>query len=113
MGSNSSRERGLSSTREIDRDVMQVAGALSVGDQNTVEIVDRLREGDADVKEILDRVREEDLDVEKTLAAQRLERASQPTFSALVALQQQKPFLLQALAGLSGRSTWQELLKTA
>ena len=110
MGSNN---RKLSSTREMDRDVMQVAGALSVGDQNTVEIVGRLRAGDADVKEILARLREEDLDVKQTRAAQRLGRTSQQTLSALVALQQQKPFLLQAIAGVSGRSDWQELLKTA
>ena len=106
-------ERGLSSTREINRDVMQVAGALSVGEQNTKEIVDRLREGDADVKEILDRLRQEDLDVRRTSAAQRLEKTSQSTFSALVVLQEQKPFLLQAIAGVSGRRDWQELLKTA
>jgi len=105
-------KRELSSTREMNRDVVQVAGALNVGEQHTKEIVDRLREGDADVKEILARLREEDLDVRQTPAAQRLERTSQPTLSALVALQQQKPFLLQAIAGVSGRSDWQELLET-
>lgn len=113
MGSNDNRQRKLSSTREMDRDILQVAGALNVGEQNTIEIVDRLREGDVDVKEILAGLREEDLDVKRTPAARRLGRKNQQTLSALVALQQQKPFLLQAIAGVSGRSNWRELLKTA
>ena len=101
------------STSQMDRDLMQVAGALHVGQPDVVHIVGRLREGDPDVTEILAQLLKEDLDVRQTRAARRLGTASQSTLSALINLQQDKPALLRSLAGLTRRTNWQEMLKSA
>lgn len=101
------------STTKLQRDVMQVSGALLVGEQNAVHVVERLRSGDPDLQEIFKQLREEDLEVQHIGAAQRLGETSEETLAALIGLQEDKPLLLRSLAFLAGRANWQELLESA
>ncbi len=101
------------STQNMDRDLLQVSGALLVGVPEVTLIVTKMREPDQAVLEILAQWRGGTRDIEQIPAARRLAGNDQQTLAALLRLQEDKPLLLKSLARLASKEDWQELLDSA
>ncbi|MEM7585057.1 MAG: hypothetical protein AAF560_16820 [Acidobacteriota bacterium] len=99
------------STRELDRYVMQVAGALRVGEPIVTLLVGLMRKRDPALKDVFDQLRSQDCDIEQLPAGRELEKTNPNLFTALLNLQNDKPLVLRSLVGLTGRANWQEQLE--
>ncbi len=99
------------STRELDRYLMQVSGALRVGEPIVTLLVGRMKKSDPAVMDVFDQLRGQERDVKQVPAGQRLEKSNPKLFSALLNLQQDKPLILRSLVSLAGRANWQEQLE--
>ena len=98
------------STQSLDRDLMQVSGALIVGVPEVAAIVAKMRTADQVIMEVLAQVRDGAYDIKEISVTQELEKTDPQTLSAFLQLQDNKPALLKSLADLASRADWQKLL---